>query len=247
MISRTLFICRLDPGVACISAKGLVKRYGEMTALDGVSFEVACGSAAALLGPNGAGKSTTLKILAGLLKPDGGKAYLGGFEAGSDEAKRISGYLPEDPEPYLALTVRENLEYAAALRGVSDWSWVDELVDVLELRRFLRYRASYISRGIRQRLAIAMALVHKPKVLLLDEPLNYLDIPAQETVVSLLDSLDATMLVSTHILSVAGRLADEVLVISGGRIVWSGALEEVPGAREKGLELAVAELIRGGP
>ena len=217
-----------------------------MRALDGVTFEVPCGGATALLGPNGAGKSTTLKILAGLLKPDGGWASVGGLEAGSEGARRISGYLPEDPEPYLALTVRENLEYMAALRGVEDWSWVDELVDALELRRFLRYKASSISRGIRQRLAVAMALVHKPRVALLDEPLNYLDVPSQEAVVALLKSLGPTVLVSTHILSVAERLADEALIMSGGKIVWRGPLAEVPGARERGLEAAVAEIIKRG-
>ncbi|AEA12988.1 ABC-type multidrug transport system, ATPase component [Thermoproteus uzoniensis 768-20] len=231
----------------CIAASGLVKSYGDLRALDGVTFGVPCGGAAALLGPNGAGKSTTLKILAGLLKPDGGRASVGGFEAGSEDARRISGYLPEDPEPYLALTVRENLEYMAALRGVEDWGWVDELVEALELRRYLRYKASSISRGIRQRLAVAMALVHKPQVALLDEPLNYLDVPSQEAVVSLLESLRPTVLVSTHILSVAGRLADEVLIMSGGKIVWRGPLAEVPGARERGLEAAVAEIIRRGP
>jgi len=217
-----------------------------LRALDGVTFEVPCGGATALLGPNGAGKSTTLKILAGLLKPDGGWASVGGLEAGSEGARRISGYLPEDPEPYLALTVRENLEYMAALRGVEDWSWVDELVDALELRRFLRYKASSISRGIRQRLAVAMALVHKPRVALLDEPLNYLDVPSQEAVVALLKSLGPTVLVSTHILSVAERLADEALIMSGGKIVWRGPLAEVPGARERGLEAAVAEIIKRG-
>jgi ABC-type multidrug transport system, ATPase component len=139
------------------------------------------------------------------------------------------------------------LEYMAALRGVEDWGWVDELVDALELRRFLRYKASSISRGIRQRLAVAMALVHKPRVALLDEPLNYLDVPSQEAVVALLESLGPTVLVSTHILSVAERLADEALIMSGGKIVWRGPLAEVPGAREKGLEAAVAEIIRRGP
>jgi len=120
-------------------------------------------------------------------------------------------------------------------------------VDALELRRFLRYKASSISRGIRQRLAVAMALVHKPRVALLDEPLNYLDVPSQEAVVALLESLGPTVLVSTHILSVAERLADEALIMSGGKIVWRGPLAEVPGAREKGLEAAVAEIIRRGP
>ncbi|MEL9990566.1 MAG: ABC transporter ATP-binding protein [Thermoproteus sp.] len=232
--------------MSCLEAVGLVKYYGSFKALDGVSFEVECGGAAALLGPNGAGKSTTLRILAGLLRPDAGRAYVYGYPAGSDEARRALGYLPEDPEPYLALSVRENLEYVAALRGVSDWSWVDELVEALELKRYLRHKASAISRGIRQRLAIAMALVHKPKVALLDEPLNYLDIPAQEVVVSLLESLKSTLLVSTHILSVAERLADEAFILSGGRIVWRGPLAEIPGAREKGLEAAVADMIRRG-
>ncbi|WP_069806685.1 ABC transporter ATP-binding protein [Vulcanisaeta thermophila] len=235
----------------CISARGLVKRFGNVVALNGVSFDVQCGDAVALLGPNGAGKSTTLRILAGLLRPDSGSAQVCGFDVQRQprEAKACLGFLPEDAVPFLNLTVRENLEYMAVLRGLGD-SVVDEVMDLLELRDLARRMASSLSRGNRQRLAIAMAIMHKPKVLLLDEPLNYLDIPTQEKVIALLKELNSkgtTMLVSTHIMSIAERLTRRVIVINKGTVVWQGEINELRKiAADTGerIEEVVARLMR---
>jgi len=235
----------------CIAAEGLRKRYGDVAALDGVTFEVPCGGAVALLGPNGAGKSTTLRILAGLLRPDAGVARLCGYDVQRQprEAKACMGFLPEDAAPFLSLTVRENLEYVAALRGL-DGSAVDWAVEALGLGDLEDRLASSLSRGNRQRLALALAIMHKPRVLLLDEPLNYLDIPAQESVIKMLRGMNAagaTIFVSTHIMSVAERLAREVLVINRGRIVWRGAMEELKAmAQDAGerIEEVVARLMR---
>ncbi len=215
----------------CITVNGLTKRFGNVTALNGVSFEVKCGESVALLGPNGAGKTTTLRILAGLLKPDSGRALICGFDVQRQarEAKACIGYLPEDAVPFLNLTVKENLQYVAALRGLRD-SAVDEAIRLLGLEDLADRVAGSLSRGNRQRLAIALAIMHKPKVLLLDEPLNYLDIPAQETAIKLLKELNAngsTILVSTHIMSVAERLASGVIVINRGVIVWRGEMSEL--------------------
>ncbi len=235
----------------CISARGLKRRFGKIVALDGVSFEVPCGGAAALLGPNGAGKSTTLRILAGLLRPDEGEAKVCGYDVQRQpkEAKACMGYLPEDASPFLNLTVRENLEYVAALRGLGD-SAVDKALRALGLEDLADRPASSLSRGNRQRLAIALAIMHDPKVLLLDEPLNYLDIPTQEAVIELFNKMNAegaTILVSTHIMAIAERLAKEVFVINRGVLVWRGSMAELremaAGTGER-IEEVVARLMR---
>ena len=222
----------------------MVKRYGEVTALDGVSFTINCGEKVALLGPNGAGKSTILKLLAGLLKPDIGEVLVRGLDPFSIEARKLIGYLPEDPSPYLILTVRENLEYIASLRGVGK-DKVDKLLDFLELKQYENSRAAFLSRGNRQRLALALALIHDPEILLLDEPLNYLDIPTQQKVISLLKSMNSTMLISTHIMSIAEKLANRVVILSNGRVVWQGDLAELKKSGGGEIESIVARLMEG--
>ncbi len=215
----------------CITASELTKRFNGITALNGISFRIGCGEAAALLGPNGAGKTTTLRIFAGLLKPDSGSAYVCSFDVQRQprEAKACLGYLPEDAVPFLNLTVRENLEYVAVLRGLSD-SVVDDAIRLLGLEDLADRTAGSLSRGNRQRLAIALAIMHRPRVLLLDEPLNYLDIPTQESVIRLFRELNAsgsTLFVSTHIMSIAERLTSRVIMISKGVIVWQGTMDEL--------------------
>lgn len=233
----------------CIVAENLVKRYGSITALDGVSFSIPCGGAVALLGPNGAGKTTTLRILAGLLRPDSGRATLCGHDVQREpkRAKACLGYLPEDAVPFLNLTVRENLEYMAVLRGLNSDA-VDKAIKALGLEDLADRTAGSLSRGNRQRLAIAMVIMHNPSVLLLDEPLNYLDIPTQEEVIKLLKELNArgaAILVSTHIMSIAERLARDVLVINRGKIVWRGAMDELKAmAKDERIEEVVAKLMK---
>jgi len=217
----------------CIHAVNLVKHYGKVRALDGVSFTVSCGDAVALLGPNGAGKTTTLRILAGLLRPDSGYVEICGFDMRREprRAKACLGYLPEDAVPFLNLSVRENLEYVGILRGIEELdSRIDELLDTLELREFANRSIASLSRGNRQKVALAMSIIHNPRVLLADEPLNYLDIPTQERVIRLLVRMNkegTTMLISTHILSIAERLARGVIVISNGRVMWSGSIDQL--------------------
>jgi len=146
------------------------------------------------------------------------------------------------------LTVRENLEYIAALRGVEDVKErVEEMLDLLELREVERRRVMALSRGQRQKVAIALALIHRPKVLLLDEPLNYLDIPTQEKVISYLNSLkDVTTLVATHIMSIAVRLTSRVLIISHGKLIWTGTVQELKSMakEDEPIESVVARMMR---
>jgi ABC-2 type transport system ATP-binding protein len=238
----------VDASSLCIEAQFVSKSYGRTLALNDVSFSIPCGERYALLGPNGAGKSTTLRLLVGLLKPDTGKIRINGNEPFSPEAKSVIGYLPEDATPYRTLSVRENMEYIAALRGVRDASAAaDKFLDQLSLCEYERAKVGKLSRGNLQKLSIALALIHSPKIVLLDEPLNYLDIPTQESVFKMLKSLDSTQIVSTHIMSIATRLTDKVLMIARGKIVWDGTIDALK-AMERGdepIESVVARMMTG--
>ncbi|MDG6953632.1 MAG: ABC transporter ATP-binding protein [Nitrososphaerota archaeon] len=232
----------------CIQISHVSKAYGSVPALNDLSFEIPIGGRFALLGPNGAGKSTTLKLLIGSLRPDSGSVNVLGSPPDSRAAKSMVGYLPEDALPYRMLSVRENLEYIGALRGVADVRGrTDFLLDELDLRQYEKSNVGRLSRGNTQKLAIALSLIHSPKVLLLDEPLNYLDIPTQETVIGLLDRLEGTHLVSTHIMSIANRLTDSVVMISKGTFLWEGTIEELrkKGTPEEPIEKVVARMMTG--
>lgn len=219
-------------GEYCIQLNSVVRTFGSVEALKGLSMSIRCGERVSLLGPNGAGKSTTLKIIAGLLKPDSGTVYLNGYPPNSMEAKRLIGYLPEDPSPYISLSVQENLEYIGSVRNTPNLpDRVEYLLQLLNLAQYRKYKTSSLSRGNRQKLALALSLIHNPKILIMDEPLNYLDIPSQERVYEMLKSMDATFLVSTHIMSISERLTDRVVMISRGHPIWTGTIEEL---REKG-------------
>lgn len=211
-----------------IDVSNLVKTFGSKEAVMGLSFSVKKGERVALLGPNGAGKSTTLKIIAGLLKPDSGEARLSGYLPTEMEAKRMLGYLPEDATPYMSLSVRENLEYIGAIRGTENLrDRVDYLFDLLDFREYERSKTNSLSRGNRQKLALALSMVHRPSVIIMDEPLNYLDIPTQERVIDSLVKMDASFLVSTHIMSIAERLTSKVIIISRGQTIWTGTIDEL--------------------
>ncbi len=226
------------------------KSYGPVLALSDLSFQVPVGGRFALLGPNGAGKSTTLKLLIGSLRADTGYVKILGSSPDSKEAKAAVGYLPEDALPYRMLSVRENLEYIGALRGVPDVRGRTEfLLDELDLRQYERANVGRLSRGNTQKLAIALALVHSPKILLLDEPLNYLDIPTQEKVIGMLDKMGGTHLVSTHIMAIANRLTDSVVMISKGQVLWEGTIDELrkKGSHDEPIEAVVARMMTGAP
>ncbi len=214
----------------CIEASSIIKSYKNLIALNNISFKIKCGDKYSLLGPNGAGKSTTLKILAGLLKPDSGYIKIGGLDPVTVDAKKYIGYLPEDAYPYPNLSVMSNLEYIGAIRGVQDLSdRIDELVNGLDLRDYVNNKVMTLSRGNRQKVSVALAIIHKPKIVLLDEPLNYLDIPTQKKVITMLEKLNATILVSTHIMEIAERLSQNIIIINHGKITWTGTMDQLKG------------------
>jgi ABC-2 type transport system ATP-binding protein len=204
-------------------------------AVDGLDLSVARGEFFALLGPNGAGKTTTLRMIAGLLRPDAGSISIFGIDALADKiaAKRQVAWLPEEPLLYELLTPLEYLEFVAGL-----WS-VDPAIARRRAHEFLEWlglwphrneRCAGFSRGMRQKTVLAGALIHDPKLLILDEPLTGLDAAAARDVKDLLSArvaAGASIVLTTHILEVAERLADRIGIIAQGRLVALGSLADL--------------------
>jgi ABC-2 type transport system ATP-binding protein len=219
-----------------IEVRGLVKRYGDTLALDEVSFGVPEGQVVGFLGPNGAGKTTTLRILSTYLTPDAGRASVAGFDAVGDpmEVRRRIGYLPEHPPLYTDHTVDEYLGFCAALRGVArrkQRSAVDHVLGQCGLGNVRARLIANLSKGYRQRVGLAQALVHAPKVLVLDEPTVGLDPQQIHEIRNLIRSLagEHTVLLSTHILPEVAMTCSRAVVIHRGRIVAEDALESISG------------------
>ncbi len=216
-----------------IEARGLCKYYGQFAAIEGVTFQVHRGEVVAFLGPNGAGKSTTMKLLTGYLAPSRGVAYIAGYDMATErlEGSRHLGYLPENGPLYLDMTPRELLEFFASARGLSrDYARgrIEAVVDLCDLHAVIGKPIGKLSRGYRQRVGMAQALLHDPDVLILDEPTSGLD-PNQirevrETIRRL--GRDHTILLSTHILQEVEAMCSRVLFISEGRLRYDGPLSE---------------------
>jgi ABC-2 type transport system ATP-binding protein len=220
---------------AALEIRGLGKRFGSHVALDGLELTVPRGEFHALLGPNGAGKTTTLRIVAGLTRADHGTARVMGHEVGEDPvaAKRVLAFLPDEPLLYGKLRPLEYLEFVAGLwrlDGRLAQARANELLETLGLADKRRDFVEAFSRGMRQKLALAGALIHDPAVMLLDEPLTGLDAAAARQVKDiLLDRVRAgcTVVLTTHILEVAERLAERISIVSGGRIAAQGTMAEL--------------------
>ena len=189
----------------------------------------------ALLGANGAGKTTTLRMIAGLLQPDAGRIAIFGVDALAEPiaAKRITAWLPDEPMLYDKLTPLEYLEFVAGLWGIGRAKAeriAGELIDVLELTAHQHSRCEGFSRGMKQKVALAGALIHEPRLIMLDEPLTGLDAAIARNVKDLLQArvkAGATIILTTHILEVAERLADRIGIVAGGRLVAEGTLDEL--------------------
>jgi ABC-2 type transport system ATP-binding protein len=205
-----------------IAARGLTRRFGSRVVVDDVSFDVGRSEIVALLGPNGAGKTTTMRMLAGLIAPTTGTVAIDGVQltraTGALLRSRI-GFLTEAPGLWDRLTVRENLRVYAGLYGLANQGPViDRALDLFELADRASTRAAELSKGMRQKVALARALLHEPRILLLDEPTSGLDPEITRSVRALLDERRAagcSILVSTHNLDEAERLADRVAVLHG--------------------------------
>ena len=224
-----------------ISCKNLTRRFGDFVAVDDVTFDVPQGAIWALLGPNGAGKSTTLKMLSGLLPPTSGHAVVGGrsvSEAGT-AFKQSIGVLPEGLALFDDLTVEEHLTLTGGIYGLSQEQTrqrTEELLQRLDLREGRRTFARTCSFGMRKKTALAMALLPKPRILLLDEPFETVDPVAAIEVRKLLTEIAAngtTILISSHMLSVVERVADHFLIMRAGKIVWQSAASAVKASLEE--------------
>jgi ABC-2 type transport system ATP-binding protein len=223
------------PPPAALRLRGLTKSFGDKRAVDALDLDVRAGELYALLGPNGAGKTTTLRMVAGLLKPDAGEIAVFGVDAVAlpKESKRIVAWLPDEPMLYDKLTAWEYLEFVAGLWRVPPKEArvrAQELLELLDLWAHRNERCEGFSRGMKQKAALAGALIHEPKLLMLDEPLTGLDAAIARQVKDLLQSRvrqGATIILTTHILDVAERMAHRIGIIRGGKLVAEGTLGEL--------------------
>lgn len=228
----------------------VTKSFEDLVAVDHVSFEVSSGICA-LLGPNGAGKSTLLKVLTGLLPPDSGEVRVAGLDVAKQslQVRRIIGVVPEDLGLFDSLTVQEHLELTGPIYGLNasetrDRS--DSLMRILGLDDARHTFLDQCSHGMRKKTALAVALLHNPRVLFLDEPFEGIDPVASKSIQELLKAVASrgiTVFLTSHILSIVDRLATEMMMIRDGRIVWSSATQTV----SRSLEEIYFELVEAAP
>ena len=217
-----------------IRVNGLRKLYGSKAAIDDVSFQIGIGEIVGLLGLNGAGKSTVLKILGAMLLPTSGTAEVGGYSVENDphEVRKLIGYLPDQPPLYDEMQVRPYLEYVARLKGLAGRAAkaaADSAIDRTNLGSVAMSPLGSLSHGYRQRAGIAQAIVHNPKVVILDEPINGLDPLQIIDMRDLINSLrkDHTVILSSHILSEITRTCDRIMIIDRGCVTAQGSEREL--------------------
>jgi ABC-2 type transport system ATP-binding protein len=221
--------------IAAIQTRGLTRRFGELTAVDDVTFSVAQGQFFGFLGPNGAGKSTTIKMLTGLLEPSAGSIEILGqpFSASALDLKRQIGVVPEGMAPFGRLTAAEYLRFVGRMYGLDRQTTnqrTDELLDFMQLANETRKLVTDFSHGMQKKLALAAAVIHGPRVLFLDEPFEGVDAIAAGMLKSMLQRMiarGATIFLTTHVLEIVERLCSHVAIISQGRLVANGSIEEL--------------------
>ncbi len=238
---------------AALEITQLSKRFGEQFAVNGLNLCIEAGMFYALLGPNGAGKTTTLRMVAGLLQPDGGNIQIFGHSLAknSSEAKRLLAYLPDDPMLYSKLRPLEYLEFVAGLWNIPSQQAEAKAIELLKVLDLWKVRGDYIesfSRGMKQKLALAGGFIHEPKLIILDEPLTGLDAGAARLVKDMLSDYvkqGNTVILTTHIMEIAERMASRIGIINKGTLIAEGTLAELQarsGNREETLEDLFLEL-----
>jgi lipooligosaccharide transport system ATP-binding protein len=218
--------------MSAVSARGIVKRYGDLTAVDGVDFDVRAGECFGFLGPNGAGKTTTMKMIYGLAAVDEGELSVLDLDVRRRrrEVKARIGVVPQEQNLDRELSVREQLSVQALYHGLPADGRIDELLDFSLLSERADARPQELSGGMKRRLLIARALVNRPELVVLDEPTTGLDPQARLAVWNLLDGLRSegvTLIVTTHYMEEAQRICDRLVIMDNGRIVAEGAPAEL--------------------
>lgn len=223
-----------------LRVRSLSKSYEETVAVDDLSFEVRAGEILGLVGPNGAGKTTTLRSIVGVLPLQDGLVEVGGFDLNDDEveAKKCLAWVPDDPQPFDTLTVREHIQFTAQLYGIADWEQeAESLLERFELTQKRDALGGELSRGMRQKLAFSCAWMAHPKVILMDEPLSGLDprgIRAAKDAIARVAADGAAVILSSHLLELIEELADTLLIIHRGRRVFHGTLDEARALHAEG-------------
>ncbi len=217
-----------------IETRQLTKRYGDFTAVDGISFRVEPGQVLGFLGPNGAGKSTTMKMIAGFLAPSSGGATVAGFDVETQpmQARRALGYLPEGAPSYGEMSVREFLGFVADVRGLGQdlrHRRLDDAIGRLHLEPVLEQSIDTLSKGFKRRVGLAAAILHDPQVLVLDEPTDGLDPNQKQEVRALINSMarDKTIVISTHLLEEVHAVCSRAIIIAGGRVLADATPSEL--------------------
>lgn len=218
-----------------IRLEQLTKRYGGFTAVDGIDLEIPAGTLYGFLGPNGAGKTTTMRMIAGILRPTSGRIEVSGVDVVQDpiRAKASLGFIPDRPFVYDKLSGAEFLRFVAALYGQDGAvieRRIDELLELFELTRWKNELTETYSHGMRQKLIISSALVHRPRVIVVDEPMVGLDPRSARLLKQIFRHFvtnGGTVLMSTHTLEVAEAMCDQLAIIQGGRIAASGTMTEI--------------------
>ena len=226
----------------------LTKKYGELKAVDDLSLHIKPGEIYGFIGHNGAGKTTTLKAVAGILRFDGGEIYIDGKSVLRDpiECKRVTAYIPDNPDIYAFMTGMQFLNFVADVFGVPTdvrKERIAKYADAFELTGDLGQPVSAYSHGMQQKLAIISAWIHEPKLILMDEPFVGLDPKASHTLKLMMRELcdnGGAIFFSTHVLEVAEKLCDKVAIIKSGRLIRHGTMEEVKG--DSSLENVFLEL-----
>lgn len=221
--------------IAVIAIENLVKRYGAFTAVDGVSLKVAPGQIHGFLGPNGAGKTTTIRIIAGLLKPTAGRITVNGHDLATEpeQAKASLGFIPDRPFIYEKLTAGEFLRFHAGLYGMDDRDIelrIKEMLDIFELGKWRDELVESFSHGMKQRLVMSAAFLHRPKAVLVDEPMVGLDPRGARLIKDVFRRMadhGVAILMSTHTLEVAEEMCDLISIILKGTIIAEGTVAEL--------------------
>lgn len=223
-----------------IEVQAITKKYGEQIALNNISFSVQKGEIVGFLGPNGAGKSTLMKILTTYMSSDSGSAMVGGYDIVNEAEKvqRLTGYLPEHNPLYLDMYIREYLMFSASVYNVSK-SKVEEVIELTGLTPEVHKKIGQLSKGYRQRVGLANALLHNPEVLILDEPTTGLDPNQLVEIRQLIKNIgkDKTVFLSTHIMQEVEAICDRVIIINKGNIVADAKLNDLKGVNQQVIEV----------